>query len=129
VSQASRRQFQSSSKILWSFQLSKSWIPCSHLDDPVKHLDALLCQEDSDSLACIRTNVKATPSDRSLVFEKNSDFLCRHGSGKTTCNCLDAALIWKCVKRIMEMQLHSSSSRRSKPPFGRCLEKSESVAI
>jgi hypothetical protein len=83
VSQASRRQFQSSRKILQSFQLSKSRIPCSHLDSPVKHLDALLCLEDSVSLSL-------HPSGRSLVFKKNPNFLCRHGSGKTACNHLDA---------------------------------------
>jgi hypothetical protein len=49
---ASRRQFQSSRKILWSFQLSRSRIPYSHPDGPVKRLDALLYLEDSDSLAC-----------------------------------------------------------------------------
>jgi len=49
VSQASKRQFQSSRKILRSFQLSKSRITCSHLDGPVKRPDALLCLEDFDS--------------------------------------------------------------------------------
>jgi hypothetical protein len=71
MSQASRRQFQSSRKILRSFQLSKSQIPCSRLNGQVKRLDALLCQEDSDSSACIRLDVRATPSGRSLEFEKN----------------------------------------------------------
>jgi len=33
------------------------------------------------------------------------------------------------VKRIMERQLHNSPSEHSMTPFGRYLEKSESVAI
>jgi hypothetical protein len=69
------------------------------------------------------------PSGRSSVFEKNPDFLCRHGSGKTTCNRPDSALIRKHVKRIMERRLHSSPSEPSMPPSGRRLEKSKSVSI
>jgi len=71
VSQASKKQFQSSTKILRSFQLSKSRIPCSRLDSLVKCPEALLCQEDSDSSMCIRPDVRATPSVRSSEFEKN----------------------------------------------------------
>jgi hypothetical protein len=90
ASQVSRRQFQSSRKILRSFQLSKSQIPCSCLDGPMKCPDTLLCREDSDSSACISLDIRATPSGRSSVFKKNPDFLCRHGSGKTTFNHPDA---------------------------------------
>jgi hypothetical protein len=86
VSQASRRQFKSSRKILQSFQLSKSQILCSLPDGPVKRLDALLCREDSNSSTCIRPDVKSTPSGRSSVLKNNPDFLCRHGSGKIACN-------------------------------------------
>jgi hypothetical protein len=46
--------------------------------------------EDSNSSACIRLNVKTTPSGRSSVFKKNPNFLYRHGSGKTACNHSDA---------------------------------------
>jgi hypothetical protein len=87
------------------------------------------CVEDSDSSACIRPDVSATPSGHSSVFEKNPDFLWRHELGKTACNRLDArailygfALIRKRMKRIMERRLHNS-------PSGCRLEKSESVAI
>lgn len=77
-------------KILRSFQLNKSWIPCSRLDGLVKRPDALLSREDFDSLACIRPDVRATLSGCSSMLEKNLDFLCKHGSGKTTCNRSDA---------------------------------------
>jgi hypothetical protein len=122
VSQVSRRQFQSFRKILWNFKLSKRRIPCSHQD-------ALLCREDSDSSACICPDIRATPFGRSSVFKKNLDFLCRCGLGRqlATIRMLgqyrpNATLIWKRVKRFMKRRLHSS-------PSGRCLDKSESVAI
>jgi hypothetical protein len=70
---ASRRQFQSSRKILWSFQLSKSQIPCSRPNGPMNLLDALLCREDSDSSVCILLDIRATPFGRSSVFEKNPE--------------------------------------------------------
>jgi hypothetical protein len=118
MSQASRRQFQSSKKILRSFQLSKSWIFCFGLDNPVKRPNALLCREDSDSSACIRPNVRATPSGRSSVFEKNPNFLYRHGLGRqlATIQTLgqhrpDVALIRKRMKCVMERQCQSSPPR------------------
>jgi hypothetical protein len=43
------------------------------LNDPVKRPDAILCREYSDSPACIRPDVRITPSGRSSVFEKNPD--------------------------------------------------------
>jgi len=52
--------------------------------------DALLCREDSDSSACIRPDVRATPTGCYSVFEKNPDFLCRHRLGKIACNRPDA---------------------------------------
>jgi hypothetical protein len=45
----------------------------SRSDDPVKHLDALLCREYFDSPECIRPDVRATPSRRSSKFKKNPD--------------------------------------------------------
>jgi hypothetical protein len=52
----------------------------------MKHPNALLCREDSDSSACIRPDVKATPPGHSLVFEKNPDFLYKHIWGKRAYN-------------------------------------------
>jgi hypothetical protein len=76
-----------------------------------------------------RSDNRATPSGRSSVFKKNPDFLCRHGSGKTTYNRPDLALIRKHMKCIMERWLHSSLSGHSMPPSRHRQEKSESVAI
>jgi hypothetical protein len=136
VSQVSRRQFHSSRKILQSFQLSKSRIPCSRPDGPVKRLDVLLCREDSNSSACIRPDLRATPSGRSSVFKKNPKFLYRHGSKKTACNCPDAratssgsdlneetheARYGKAVAQFTIRMLYAS--------IGRHLEKFELVAI
>jgi len=123
VSQASRRQFQSSRKILRNFQLSKSQIPCSQPNGTVKHPNVLLCQEDSASLASIRPDDRATSSGRSLVF-KNTDWKdsLQIRIGKIACNRPNTALIRKRVKHIMERRLHSSPSRRG-------LEKSEPDSI
>jgi hypothetical protein len=130
------RRFQSSRKILWSFQLSKSRIPCSCPDGPVKLPDALLCREDSDSSACICPDIRATPSKRSLEFEKNLDSFAntdceRHLATVWTLqqHRPDAALIRKCIKCVMERRLQSSLSRHSQPPSGRHLKKSELVSI
>jgi len=45
---------------------TKSWIPCSHPVGPVKRPNTLLCREDSDSLACIHLDVRATLFERRL---------------------------------------------------------------
>jgi hypothetical protein len=115
-------------KILRSFQLSKSRIPCSRLDGLVKLPDALLCREDSDSLACIRLHDRATPFGRSSVFEKNlesftdtdwEDSLQPSGRG------LNKETREACYGR----RLHSSPSGRFMPPSRRRLEKSKSDSI
>jgi hypothetical protein len=86
VSQASRRQFQSSRKILQSFQLSKSRISCSPLTVQWSIRTPSYVEKILTSSACIHLDDRATSSGHSLVFEKNPDLLCRHGSGKTACN-------------------------------------------
>jgi len=81
-----KRQFQSSRKILRSFQLSKSLIPYSRPDGIVKRPDALQCLEDFVSSALHPFGLQGSTSVCSLVFEKNLVFLCRQGSRKTSCN-------------------------------------------
>jgi hypothetical protein len=90
-------------KILQSFQLSKSQIPCSHRDGSVKPPNALLCREDSDISACIHLDVKETCSDTALIMETYE------------------ALYGKAVAQF--------TSGRSMTPSGSQLEKFESVAI
>jgi len=108
VSQASRRQFLDSKKILRSLQLSKSRISSCLLEGPVKRLDAHQCsrrfwtaqhrqhatvqtlfsiREDFEQLstrlmktACNRPDPRATPSRRR-----------------------DWILMKKCVKRVIEV--------------------------
>jgi hypothetical protein len=90
VSQASRRQFQSSRKILRSFQLRKSQIPYSRPDGIVKRSDALQCLEDFINSALHPFRLQGSTFVCSSVFEKNPVFLCRQGSRKTACNHSDA---------------------------------------
>jgi hypothetical protein len=94
-------QFQSFRKILRSFQLSKSRIPCSHLNGLVKHLGALLSREDSNKLSVASVRTSGNTSRSSSVFKKNPNFICRHRSRKIACNRLDSrAISSKCGLNI-----------------------------
>jgi hypothetical protein len=56
-----------------SFQLSKSWIPCSRPEGLEKCPDALLCREDFASSACIHPDDWATSFECFLVFKNNPE--------------------------------------------------------
>jgi hypothetical protein len=153
VSQASRRLFQCSRKILYRFctdsNSEKVWSFVS-VRTPI-NVEKLL-----NSSRLHSSGRHGNMSGRSSEFEKIPEFLCRHKLGRqpasvrtTGQRCPDAfldkkimcrqfatvrtlgqhctyvTLIWKHVKCVMERWLHSSPSGRSMLPSRRDLEKSE----
>jgi hypothetical protein len=73
VSQASRRKFLDSSKILHNLQLSKSWIPNWPYGRPSDASGRPLVREDFEQLSIDsmnRLDDRATSSGRYFVFEK-----------------------------------------------------------
>jgi hypothetical protein len=112
VSQASRKQLQSSRKILHNFQLSKSRTPCFCPDGPETRPNAHLCREDSTQLS-MHSSGRQGNTIRTLVsVREESEILCRHGLGRQFAAVRtlgqhrpDVALIRKRMKCVMERLL------------------------
>jgi hypothetical protein len=94
----------------------------------VKLPDALLCREDSDSLACIHPDDRATPFGRSSVFEKNLESF-TDTDWEDNFQLSGRGLNKETREVRYGRRLHSSPSGRFMPPSRRRLEKSESDSI
>jgi len=82
-------------------------------------------------IACIHSTFVRTPEQHHPDAVLDMEITCRQVATDWTLgqHCLDAALIWKCVKRVMERQLHCWDSGRSMLPSRRHLEKLETHSI
>jgi len=115
VSQASRNAISELQEDSTQFTAQQKSDPLFPSGWPSEAFDAHLCREDSEQLnipVCIYPDDRATPSGHYSVFEKNLDFLFRHGSGRQLTivwmigqHRLDGALIRKRVKHVMERRL------------------------
>jgi hypothetical protein len=135
VSQASRRQFQSSLKILQSFELNKKLDPLFSSRRSMKRPDALLSLEDSNKLRVASVRTSRQDVRTLFIVREESSFPLQTRIGKDSYNRLDARAtsfgrgLNMETREVRERPFYSSSSGRSMTPSGCCLEKSESIAI